>query len=75
MEFRELVSQVEANIDNTETCSKIFEEYLSAGQNDHAESSDSFEIAILLLCLGRYQDSFNILRNMDLCQTIILHRF
>ena len=68
MEFRELVTEVEDNIENIDTCNELFEDYITAFETNHEKSSDSFELAMLLLCLGRYQDSFNIIRNMEVCQ-------
>lgn len=68
MEFRELVTAVEDNIENIDTCHELFEDFIATFETNHEKSSESFELAMLLLCLGRYQDSFNIIRNMEVCQ-------
>ena len=68
MEFRELVTEVENNMENIDTCNELFEDFITAFETNHEKSSDSFELAMLLLCLGRYPDSFNIIRNMEVCQ-------
>ena len=66
-EFRQLLADVENNIESIEKCSELFEKFLSNIATDTSIISERLERAILLLCVGAYQASEYILpRNTHL---------
>ena len=63
-EFSQLITDVEANIENIEKCNALFEDFLTVVRTS-SRDVDGLELAVLYLCLGRYEDSYNILRSEE----------
>ena len=63
-EFSQLISDVEANIEDVEKCNALFEDFLTVVRTS-SRDVDGLELAVLYLCLGRYEDSYNILRSEE----------
>jgi len=64
-EFKQLLADVENNMDSIEKCSELFEHFLSNVPTHPSIISERLELAILLLCVGRYQESYNIIRKIE----------
>ena len=60
-EFRQLLVDVENNIESIEKCSELFEHFLSNVPTDPSVIWERLERALLLLCAGAYQASVYIL--------------
>ena len=63
--FHQLLADVETNIDSLEKCSELFENFLSQVATSPSITEERIELAILLLCVGRYQESYNIIRRIE----------
>ena len=67
-DFKLLVSHVESNIENLEKCNVYFKDFVSKVMANESKSGH-LELAILFLCLGKYQDSYNLARRMEVTDT------
>ena len=65
VEFTKLLAEVEDNIDSLEKCNELFENFLSHLETRPSITSERIELAVLLLCAGRYQESYNIIRKTE----------
>ena len=63
--FQQLLADVQTNIDSLEKCIELFENYLSQLAKIPSITEERLELAILLLCVGRYQESYNIIRKIE----------
>ena len=65
VEFTKLLAEVEDNIESLEKCNELFENFLSHLETRPSITSECIELAVLLLCAGRYQESYNIIRKTE----------
>ena len=63
--FQQLRVDVENNIESIEKCSELFETFLCQVGANPSNSLEHLELAVLWLCVGRYQESYNIIRRME----------
>ena len=64
--FKQLLADVEHNMDSLEKSGELFENYLAEVTTHPSLISERLELAMVLLCAGRYQESYNIIRKIDL---------
>ena len=65
VDFTKLLAEVEDNIESLEKCNELFENFLSHLETRPSLTSERIELAVLLLCAGRYQESYNIIRKTE----------